>query len=330
MDATFRMLESSKNTKRATSYKGLRGETCYILVYDHFTQQLDGNPRVSKGPPITWLDSYLRRHSPRCEDKYVSLDQGGELYQNPKVRSLSERHGYDVRPTGADASNQNGPVEWSHQTIGNALWSMLSGAGLDAKFWPYAFKHFLRITNALRSAGRDLLPYEMTQGRQDDFTRFLTFGARVWVRPPGLLPGKLPIHARKGIFLSFLPGTTKNILWYDVESARVKIAKHAHFDEGMNDIPVCDLPPNVQHLQRVQRGDGIPADPTAIDIPDFSFTHRPFLDEAEKTVRVACDHPTYGLDLQTCQISHRAYVGDIFPNTSTAKLCSTLRVSAAP
>lgn len=135
------------------------------------------------------------------------------MYQNPKVCSLFERHGYDVHPTGADASNQNGPVEQSHQTIGNALRSMLSGAGLDAKFWPYAFKHFLRITNALRSAGRDLSPYEMTQGRQDDFTRFRTFGARVWVRPPGLRPGKLPIHDRKGIFLSFLPGTTKNILW---------------------------------------------------------------------------------------------------------------------
>ena len=93
------------------------------------------------------------------------------------MRALFNQYGYDVRPTGADASNQNGPVERSHQTIGNALRSMLSGAGLTAKFWPFAFQHFLRITNALRSAGRALSPYEMTHDRQDDFTRFRTFGS---------------------------------------------------------------------------------------------------------------------------------------------------------
>ena len=41
----------------------------------------------------------------------------------------------------------------------------------------------------------------------------------------------------KGVFLGFLPGTTKNILWYHPETARVKIAKHARFDEGMDDLP---------------------------------------------------------------------------------------------
>jgi len=42
------------------------------------------------------------------------MDQGGELYNNPEVRKLFTWFRYDIRPTGADASNQNAPVERGH------------------------------------------------------------------------------------------------------------------------------------------------------------------------------------------------------------------------
>ena len=56
-------------------------------------------------------------------------------------------------------------------------------------------------------------------------------------------------NSRKGIFLGYLPQTTKNILWYDIETDCVKIASHACFDEGMNDLPIDAIPPNITHLQ---------------------------------------------------------------------------------
>ena len=44
-------------------------------------------------------------------------------------------------------------------------------------------------------------------------------------------------------------------MWYWTNLAnRVKIANHARFDEGMNDLPIADLPPNVRHLMRVDDG----------------------------------------------------------------------------
>jgi hypothetical protein len=110
--------------------------------------------------------------------------------------------------------------------------------------------------------------------------------------PLALMSGSAPlVYARgnyrfmltTGIFLSFLPCSTKSIVWYDVEAAHIKIAKHAGLDEGMNDIPICDLAPSIQHHQHVQHGNAIPANPEDIEIPDFLFTHRPFLDEDEKT-----------------------------------------------
>jgi hypothetical protein len=83
--------------------------------------------------PLLWLKEFLTTYYPTCTRKYVNLDQGGELYANPKVVSLFERFGYSVHPTGADASIQNGPVERAHLTVANALRAMLLGANLDAR-----------------------------------------------------------------------------------------------------------------------------------------------------------------------------------------------------
>ena len=86
----------------------------------------------------------------------------------------------------------------------------------------------------------------------EDFTNLRTFGCRVWVRPPGKRPAKLVVNSRKGIFLGYVPYTTRNILWYDPETHRVKIATHACFDKGYNDVPTTQIPPNVIHLHRTK------------------------------------------------------------------------------
>jgi hypothetical protein len=149
----------------------------------------------------TWT---AKAHHRLCVAKDVVLHgvvRCGEIYSNPTVRDILPGFGYEVRPAGADASNQNGPVERARLTVANAMRAMLLGANLDFKFWP---------------------------------------------------------NSRKGIFLGFLPNTTKNILWYDVETSEVKIAKHARFDEGLNDLPFGEIPPNVQHLRAYNRVNPFP------------------------------------------------------------------------
>jgi hypothetical protein len=251
----------SKNACRSRDYVGLHGETCYLLIVDHHSGCYHGITRVSKASPINWLSQFLEEHTPDCLNKYVYLDQGGELYRNPSIRRLFERYNYKVCPTGAEASNQNGPVERAHLNVANAIRAMLHGAALPAKFWPYAFHHFLRIKNATPSRGREMSPIEMTSGNKDNFSAFRTFGCRVWVRPTTKRPAKFHTVSRKGIFIGFIPGTTRYILWYDVESQLVKVAKHVQFYEGMNDMPLDAIPPNVQYLIRVQDGKPFPAEP---------------------------------------------------------------------
>ena len=252
------------------------------------------------------------------------MDQGGELYQNPEVRDLFEHFGYEIRPTGADASNQNGPVERSHLTVANAIRAMLLGANLDVRFWPYAFHHYIRIKNSTPSRGHTKSPMEATTGKQDDFSNFRTFGCRVWVRPTTPRRAKLIPNSIKGIFLGFIPNTDKNIMWFDPDTDRLKIAKHARFDEGMNDLPLDAIPPNVHHLIRCDGGTRLVEEPKESTIPEFTSHLNPY----SHTMSGVCTvgrwkepndrenkNSFYGITVDRDELTNRAYVSDIARNS---------------
>ena len=89
-------------------------------------------------------------------------------------------------PTGTDSSFQNGPVERAHCTIATSTKALLFGAGLDVKFWPYAFNHAIRIQNALPHCTQTAAPIFLATGKKDNFTNLRTFGCQMWVRPLGV------------------------------------------------------------------------------------------------------------------------------------------------
>ena len=188
-----------------------------VIVMDHFTRQLFGDTRLSKASPIYWLRHFLQMHAPSCPNKYIFMDQGGELYHNPEVRKLFKLYGYKINPTGADTSRQNA-VERHHRTIGNGIRALLIGVNLDVKFWPYAFHHYIHLKNAIMPAKhQNTSPTEAASGKQDNFTQLRTFGCRVWVKT-GRRTAKYKSNSKKGIFLGYLPDTTVNVLWYDLET----------------------------------------------------------------------------------------------------------------
>lgn len=322
IDFSFAGLRS-QNTDRSSDFVGFNGETCWILISDHFSRLKIGDTRLSKAAPLAWLRRFLQQHAPQCPDKYVHLDQGGELYANPQVRELFTEFGYSIFPTGADASHQNGPVERGHLTVANAVRSLLTGANLDIRFWPYAFHHWLRIDNSLPSRDQTATPLKIALDKVDDFSGFRTFGCRVWVRPPGRRGAKFRPNSRKGIFLGFLPHTTRNILWFDPETNRVKIATHARFDEGMNDLPLSDLPPNVVHLQRTQDGTPFPAEAVDSSISDFDIGSSPFMTLLPKTLSVSCQRPAFGFIIDSDDLNNRGFVSNILPNSSASRLFSS-------
>jgi len=304
-------------------YIGLNGETSWILVTNHFSRMKHGDTRVSKASPINCLRDFLEKHAPACSGKYVFMDQGGELYNNPEVRKLFTRFGYNIRPTGAAASNQNALVERGHLVVANTIRALLLGANLPIKFWLYAFHFWLRIDNSMASRDQLVSPNYITTGKKDDLSALRTFGCRVWVRPPGRQPAKLIPNSCKGIFLGFTLDTDKNIIWYDTKTHVVKIAKHVRFDEGMNNIHPDLVPPNVVHLQHTRNGEPLPAEAEETSVDPFTFHLNPFSYTMVKGVQVTDDDPLYGLTLTSDELSHRSYVTDVKENSTADKKCAT-------
>ena len=319
----------SRNSDRRQDYEGINGETAWILVSDHFTGMKHGDTRISKAAPLHWLEHFFSQYNPKCRHKYVYLDQGGELFNNPDIKNLFQKYGYDILPTGADSSHQNGPVERGHRTLANSMRALLSGANLPIKFWPYAFYHALRLSNAFPERGHTESPLMKATAKREDLSNFRTFGCRVWVRPPGRRSAKLINNSRKGIFLGFVPYTTRNILWYDIDTTRVKIASHARFDEGMNDLPFDDLPPNVLHLQRTDDGIPLPAEHQEVDSSTFDFNITPFANllHHQLIVDPKSTDQSFGLVFRDDDILRRAYITDIKPNSPASRLYSSLKAT---
>ena len=132
---------------------GLRGETAYIHLVDHYTSIDVASARISKGAPIEWVKRWLRQNIPDDlpeANRYVMLDQGGELANNPDFCKMiqSEPFFYHIEPIGAGAHHQHGVVERANRTVDTGIRSLLFGANLPIKFWPFALMFYVRIKNA--------------------------------------------------------------------------------------------------------------------------------------------------------------------------------------
>ena len=112
----------SKDKSRRKDVLGINGEVGWILADDQFSKILHVDTRKNKAAPTKWLDDFLGRYAPPgCTDRYVLLDQGGELYGSHAIQKILAKHKYKILPTGAGASHQNSceryPVSYTHLTL---------------------------------------------------------------------------------------------------------------------------------------------------------------------------------------------------------------------
>ena len=159
-----------------------------------------------QAPSVNFINHWLARHGlpVQAKDKYVHFDLCVELGKSPEIVHLFERAGYSVEPTAPSSSHQNGPGEHPHQTIGDAIRTMLAGADLAPKFWPYAFHHFLRLFNVTIHGSDTASPYEQMTCKLPDLSLLRVFGCRLYVLPAHpCRPDKALSEACTGIFLGF-------------------------------------------------------------------------------------------------------------------------------
>ena len=307
------MVQKSQDSKRFRRLQGLNGETCYCLIVDHYSGRLYGECFDSKAPPIDFLNRWLLHHGRKDDvaDKYVRLDQGGDLGKSNAVVKLFENAGYAVELTATASSHQNGPVERPHQTIADALCTMLAGANLPPKFWPYAFHHFLKLYNVTPHGDSDKSPYEIETGEKPNLRYLRVFGCRVYAlprRPTNRRAEKVVADSRTGVFLGFSK-TMKNILYFDLETETVKDAQHVAFDESMNDLKESDKPPNARLLDSVKRGDGPDIMDLDLPLPNLDVSLRPFNDISTFTLAIDFENENcpLGMEFRKCSRLQRAY-----------------------
>ena len=70
--------------------------------------------------------------------------------------------------TDGNASHQNGPVEYPHQTISQSVKAVLIAVGLDIKFWPYIFHHVIQLRNALPGCSQSSSPFQQVYKIKDN------------------------------------------------------------------------------------------------------------------------------------------------------------------
>ena len=126
------MIQRSSDAKRFDNLVGHNGETCYVLITDHFSGRMIGHAFATKAPRVDWLNQWLASNAPVCANKYVRMDGGGEHGRCREGLDTFANFSYQTQLTGPASSHQNGPAERPHQTIGDALRAMLTGADLSA------------------------------------------------------------------------------------------------------------------------------------------------------------------------------------------------------
>jgi Reverse transcriptase (RNA-dependent DNA polymerase) len=304
---------------------GLRGEMGYLIIQDHHSGALFGTTLLSKTPPIDYLRSFLERHRCSSPHRYVRMDHGGDLGGSRRVLDLFSAFGYSVQLTAPDTPHQNGLIERVNQDIGNYLRAALSGASLTPTFWPYAFRHFLRLYNSLPHRRRlpdgttelTRTPFEVITGQRPNLAALRTFGCRVWTRPPGGTEKKTIPTARAGRFLGFT--RSMHIAEYvDEATKEIKESSNLRFDEVFMD--VLNPPPNAVVLRAI--ANGVPPSTDEFDIippQSLEVSFHPSLAPVAVDLPPVCDHETLGLLVAHDRDRDRAYLAGIVPNSSAAR-----------
>ena len=81
----------------------MNGETAWILISNVQTRIIHDETRLSKSSPVKYLESFLQQYSLECMNKWIVLDQGGEVYTNHEVQNLFKGYIYVIYATCADS-----------------------------------------------------------------------------------------------------------------------------------------------------------------------------------------------------------------------------------
>ena len=176
---------------------------------------------VSKAPPHAILDAFLLQHGLTSGERFLQMDQGGDLWRSAKIRAVAAKHDYHIEPTGSDSPSQNGKVERLNGTFGVMVRALLYSSGLVPMFWSSALLLAVYLKNRLYHRAIRCTPYFSWTGKIPNMSHLRIYGSLVTARKPDKASAKMDYKTATGIFLGY-GATTQHIHYYDLVSKRLK------------------------------------------------------------------------------------------------------------
>jgi hypothetical protein len=91
----------------------------------------------------------------------------------------------------------------------------------------------------------------------------------------------------------------------------------------MNDLPLADVSPNVNHLHHVQEGRAVPAELAKAALPSFGVSFKPSLHKVDERLTVSRALPLFGFSLKNNAATQCVCVSNVALGSSAPRLRSS-------
>ncbi|GLJ29753.1 hypothetical protein SUGI_0587340 [Cryptomeria japonica] len=162
--------------------------------------------------------------------KCLRTDNGGEFFSNDFDRFYKD-YGINRQKRTPYSPQQNGVTERMNRTLMEKARSMLSGAGLEQKFWAEAIATACYLINRSPTLSLvDKMPMEAWSGHKPSLRHLRVFGCEAYAHVPKEKRTKLENKAMKCIFIGYSYGVKGYKLW-DLVAQKVIHSRSVIFRE---------------------------------------------------------------------------------------------------
>lgn len=187
-------------------------EDLYLVcvdIYSKYKIVLSIKDRSNMADNVKWIldtiDTLRMAHPTMNHGPVLYLKCDNEFSRNSAVVDLLRSRHITIRPTAADSSFQNGPVERANQTLMNMAKCMLIDSGLPSSCFSYAIKSATFVLNRSANKTRDgsVIPYTVLTGKKPDLSSIHAFGQLCVYKVPESQRSKMEPRGRYARFVGY-------------------------------------------------------------------------------------------------------------------------------
>ena len=162
---------------------GLTHKEYGVMMYDPFTLARWFVKVSFKSEIPSTVVTLLKRISTQVDVKLRQLvSDGGSEFINAEVKEYLHGVGAVIKPPPPRTPQLNGISERGVRTLKDGARTIMMHAGLPARFWPQATRHFVYMWNRIRiSQQTGVTPFEAMSKKKPSLARVGVFGSDVWV-----------------------------------------------------------------------------------------------------------------------------------------------------